>query len=188
MADYVETTEDNGGVHLNSGIPNRAFFLAATAIGGRPEGAGRIWYAALTGASAPTPTSPASRGHRRGRRRARRCGHESVDHVGVDPGASSAGRLGRRPRSRPSRSRSPAPAASPGAGSSGAVDLTATDLRASDVRDLVDRIDFSQLRMGTPQPDRYVYEFRTPTGERVVVQEQDLTDDLRRLASLVLDN
>jgi len=71
---------------------------------------------------------------------------------------------------------------------SGAVDLTATDLRASDVRDLVDRIDFSQLRMGTPQPDRYVYEFRTPTGERVVVQEQDLTDDLRRLASLVLDD
>ena len=39
-----------------------------------------------------------------------------------------------------------------------------------------------------PQPDRYVYEFRTPTGERVVVQEQDLTDDLRRLASLVLDD
>ena len=71
---------------------------------------------------------------------------------------------------------------------SGAVDLAAADLRASDVRDLVDRIDFSQLRMGMPQPDRYVYEFRTPTGERAVVQEQDLTDDLRRLASLVLDD
>ncbi len=40
---------DNGGVHINSGIPNRAFFLAATEIGGQAwEKAGRIWYAALT--------------------------------------------------------------------------------------------------------------------------------------------
>jgi Zn-dependent metalloprotease len=40
---------DNGGVHINSGIPNRAFFLAATEIGGHAwEKAGRIWYTALT--------------------------------------------------------------------------------------------------------------------------------------------
>ena len=26
MRDYVETTEDNGGVHINSGILNRAFY------------------------------------------------------------------------------------------------------------------------------------------------------------------
>ena len=49
MADYVDTQDDNGGVHLNSGIPNRAFVLAARAVGGESwEGAGRIWYAALT--------------------------------------------------------------------------------------------------------------------------------------------
>ncbi len=49
MADYVETTEDNGGVHLNSGIPNRAFQLAAVAIGGdTAAGAGTVWYRALT--------------------------------------------------------------------------------------------------------------------------------------------
>ena len=48
--DYVETADDNGGVHLNSGIPNRAFQLAATSIGGNTwAGAGAIWYAALTG-------------------------------------------------------------------------------------------------------------------------------------------
>jgi Zn-dependent metalloprotease len=48
MRDYVETTEDNGGVHINSGIPNRAFYLAATAIGGNAwENSGRIWYEAL---------------------------------------------------------------------------------------------------------------------------------------------
>ena len=50
MADYVETSDDNGGVHTNSGIPNRAFYLAALAVGGTSwDGAGRIWYAALTG-------------------------------------------------------------------------------------------------------------------------------------------
>ena len=54
MDDYVETSDDNGGVHLNSGIPNRAFQLAAVAIGGTAiEGAGRVWYAALVGDAVP---------------------------------------------------------------------------------------------------------------------------------------
>lgn len=45
MSGYVSTTSDNGGVHLNSGIPNHAFYLAATALGGQAwEKAGRIWY------------------------------------------------------------------------------------------------------------------------------------------------
>jgi Zn-dependent metalloprotease len=48
MDQYVETIQDNGGVHLNSGIPNHAFYLAATEIGGFAwEVAGRIWYEAL---------------------------------------------------------------------------------------------------------------------------------------------
>ncbi|PYY48810.1 M4 family metallopeptidase [Curtobacterium sp. MCBD17_023] len=51
MADYVETAEDRGGVHLNSGIPNHAFFLAATTIGGPAwVGAGQVWWDALTSA------------------------------------------------------------------------------------------------------------------------------------------
>ncbi len=46
--DYIDTDDDNGGVHLNSGIPNRAFFLAADALGGNAwERAGQIWYDAL---------------------------------------------------------------------------------------------------------------------------------------------
>jgi Zn-dependent metalloprotease len=50
MAHYVTTSEDNGGVHINSGIPNRAFALAATDIGGHAwEGAGLVWYRTLTG-------------------------------------------------------------------------------------------------------------------------------------------
>ena len=49
MDDYVETAADSGGVHINSGIPNRAFHLAAIALGGNAwDVAGRIWYAALT--------------------------------------------------------------------------------------------------------------------------------------------
>ncbi|MFI1965146.1 M4 family metallopeptidase [Streptomyces pathocidini] len=50
MDGYVDTTEDNGGVHINSGIPNRAFYEVATAIGGKAwERAGQIWYDVLTG-------------------------------------------------------------------------------------------------------------------------------------------
>lgn len=49
MKDYVTGPEDDGGVHINSGIPNRAFYLAAVAIGGFAwEKMGKIWYAALT--------------------------------------------------------------------------------------------------------------------------------------------
>ena len=48
MKDYVQTADDDGGVHLNSGIPNRAFFLVADALGGHAwEKAGKIWYVAL---------------------------------------------------------------------------------------------------------------------------------------------
>jgi len=49
MKNYVKTTSDNGGVHINSGIPNHAFYLAAIELGGYAwEKAGKIWYIALT--------------------------------------------------------------------------------------------------------------------------------------------
>lgn len=48
MRDYVTTIEDNGGVHINSGIPNHAFYLIAVEIGGFAwEKAGLIWYKTL---------------------------------------------------------------------------------------------------------------------------------------------
>jgi len=48
MNDYVDTLSDNGGVHINSGIPNRAFYITATELGGFAwERAGRIWYVTL---------------------------------------------------------------------------------------------------------------------------------------------
>ncbi|MFT4219446.1 MAG: M4 family metallopeptidase [Microbacterium sp.] len=57
MRDFVETSDDNGGVHINSGIPNHAFHLVATTLGGRAwERAGLIWYRTLTGGTL-SPTS-----------------------------------------------------------------------------------------------------------------------------------
>jgi len=49
MRDYKRVRSDSGGVHLNSGIPNHAFYLTATLLGGKAwEVAGRIWYVTLT--------------------------------------------------------------------------------------------------------------------------------------------
>lgn len=55
MRDYVDLPDDDdpandhGGVHINSGIPNKAFYLVATRLGGHSwEKAGPIWYDALT--------------------------------------------------------------------------------------------------------------------------------------------
>jgi Zn-dependent metalloprotease len=55
MNDYVDLPDDNdprndhGGVHINSGIPNHAFYRVAMALGGHAsERAGGIWYHALT--------------------------------------------------------------------------------------------------------------------------------------------
>jgi len=52
MSRFVQLpdTEDGdfGGVHINSGIPNRAFYLVATGIGGNSwQAPSQIWYAAL---------------------------------------------------------------------------------------------------------------------------------------------
>jgi Zn-dependent metalloprotease len=48
MDRYNTTYLDNGGVHINSGIPNRAFYQVAVDLGGYAwEKAGRIWYETL---------------------------------------------------------------------------------------------------------------------------------------------
>ncbi|MBK4216588.1 M4 family metallopeptidase [Paracoccus caeni] len=48
MDGFVSTSDDNGGVHINSGIPNHAFYLFCNYLGGKAwEVPGRIWYRAL---------------------------------------------------------------------------------------------------------------------------------------------
>lgn len=49
MDHYVRTVKDNGGVHINSGIPNYAFYVTATTLGGKAwQAPGKLWYAALS--------------------------------------------------------------------------------------------------------------------------------------------
>lgn len=186
MVDFVETTDDNGGVHLNSGIPNRAFVIAALAIGGESwSGAGRIWYAALTSglsqdsdfAAFAAATVAAAGGHTAAVK-------DAWMQVGVTGGVTSA-------------PRDPAPTAGTaisvartggfaGLTLEGIVDLDSDDPRVPEVRELVQRIDFRAVAPGDARPDRFVYRFRYASTE-TRVQEPALTPELRKLARLVLE-
>lgn len=54
MAQFETTFEDNGGVHIYSGIPNKAFYLVAKAFGGYSwEKAGQIWWKTMTSDQIP---------------------------------------------------------------------------------------------------------------------------------------
>ncbi len=48
MTQYVSTTKDNGGVHINSGIPNYAFFLFANQASVGKDKAEKVYYRAMT--------------------------------------------------------------------------------------------------------------------------------------------
>jgi hypothetical protein len=200
MADFVHTTSDNGGVHTNSGIPNRAFYLAATALGGNSwEHAGPIWYAALTsgigpdtdfaGFAAATVTAAEA---------------VSADAASAVRGAWEAvGVLGGGATAAPA----PTPAGSTPAGSTtgpatvsvrrsggfagrqvtGEVRLGGDDPRSAEAETLVGRIDLRAVTgLSDPQPDRYIYMF-VIRGDEVTVGEQDLTPELEQLARLVLE-
>jgi Zn-dependent metalloprotease len=59
MRDYVNLPDnddgDYGGVHINSGIPNKAFYLAAKDIGGHAwEAPGHIWYESVRASNVTT--------------------------------------------------------------------------------------------------------------------------------------
>lgn len=57
MRDYVEPMTQNADVHINSGIPNHAFYLLATYLSGHAwDKAGRIWYDALCSGLNPRST------------------------------------------------------------------------------------------------------------------------------------
>ena len=57
MKNYLDTEDDNGGVHINSGIPNKAFYNFAISLGGNAwEQAGHIWYTTLLHELGPNDT------------------------------------------------------------------------------------------------------------------------------------
>jgi Zn-dependent metalloprotease len=190
MDDYVETADDNGGVHLNSGIPNRAFQLAATSIGHNTwAGAGAIWYAALTSGAVGPETDFA--GFAAATIAAAGDHADAVSAAWSEVGVS-AGRS-------PSTPVEPVGSAAAGVvavrrsggfvGSTveGQVDLDGPDDDVvSEVRELVGRIDLAAVAAGLPHPDMYSYVFDLG-GARATVPEQHLTPELRRLAELLLD-
>jgi len=198
MDDYIETTDDNGGVHLNSGIPNRAFALAATGIGGHSwEGAGAIWYAALTGgqvgartgfAGFAAATIAAAGEHADVVREAwETVGVTPTSTVeGPGPGTGSDVGSDAGPLETPARVvRVRRTGGFAGLAADGEVDLEADDPLRDEVRSLVERIDLSGVRPAPSHPDMYVYDFDL-LGSRAVVPEQHLTSELRRLAELLL--
>lgn len=187
-ADYVHTTSDNGGVHINSGIPNRAFQLAATGIGGSSaEGAGKIWYAALTGsgvgpntdfAGFAAATVAAAGAHADVVRQA-------WTTVGVTPATTRGTHLGPK-KLAPSSVGVRRTGGFAGITRAGQLDLDSDDPRVDDVRRLVERTDFAALSQGPAIADAFSYTFSLPEHDEVTVAEDDLTHDLRRLVELLL--
>jgi hypothetical protein len=185
--DFVHTTDDNGGVHINSGIPNRAFQLAATGIGGSSaEGAGRIWYAALTGSDVGPNTSFA--GFAAATVAAAGPHADVVKQawatVGVTPTAGSTRTGTSAPSTTVAVTRSGGFA---GITRTGELDLEGDDPRVNDVRRLVQRIDFMSLCTRSTVTDAFLYTFFLPDHAGVTVAEHELTHDLRRLVELLLD-
>jgi hypothetical protein len=188
MADYVDTQDDNGGVHTNSGIPNKAFHLAATGIGGTSwDGAGRIWFAALTsgigadtdfaGFAAATVTAAEAVSAE-----AADAVRSAWEQVGVTGAAGSSTGSAAPAAGRVAVTRSGGIA---GVRQTGELTL-GDDPRSDEVGSLLGRIDLQAVSRSKPQPDRFVYTFEVD-GQQVVLGEQDLTPDLGRLARLLLD-
>jgi Zn-dependent metalloprotease len=189
MADYVDTADDNGGVHINSGIPNRAFYLAATAIGGDTwEGAGQIWYAALTGGQVTADTDFAGF--------AAATVGAAGDHADVvrqawqTVGVTSGGTTS-------SRAPAPLPAAGvvrvrrtggiAGLTVEGAVDLDEGSARAARVRELLERVDLvAPAEPVATLPDAFSYTVETAGGSLTLPQHA-LTADQRALVEIVLE-
>jgi len=92
MDDYIDTEEDNGGVHLNSGIPNRAFYLVADAMGGYAwEAPGQIWYDTLTGPDLTATTTFAGFARATETAAIARYGQGSPEHEAVRVGWDGVG-------------------------------------------------------------------------------------------------
>jgi hypothetical protein len=188
MDDFVNTSDDNGGVHLNSGIPNKAFQLAAVAIGGSSaEGAGAIWYAALTSGQVRPAATFADF--------ASATIAAAGDHVAE---VTEAWRAVGVTATTPASEQPTAPSGTStsvdvvrsggllGQSVSGSIDLETEDPRVAEVRELVDRIDLAAVSGGTAYPDMYVYLFAILDLAPVAIPERALTVELTRLAQLVL--
>ena len=200
MTDYVETTEDNGGVHLNSGIPNRAFALAAIAVGGASwERTGKVWYDVLTGgqigadadfvAFAEATVAAAARLFADDLTVAEhiRAAWEQVGVLtaeGSAPAAPPADPVAVLPTAAAHRVAVSRSGGFAGVVRAGELDLDG-DPQGAEVRDLLQRTDFSALSAGSPGADRFVYTLAVDDWQ-LTVPEQDLTPELDQVVRIVL--
>ncbi|MFI5622140.1 M4 family metallopeptidase [Nocardioides sp. NPDC051685] len=182
MDDIYDGTDDNGGVHINSGIPNRAFALAAKAIGGSSwDGAGKIWYAALTNGTVTTDTDFA--GFAAATIAAAGEQAEAVTNawseVGVTPASGAPATDGEAPTLvRVRRS-----GGFLGRTKEGVAELAPSVAGVVTVRHLLAGSGAPSKPKGA---DRYIYEFEVD-GRTVVVHEGDLTPELHALADELLE-
>jgi hypothetical protein len=186
MDDFVVTTADNGGVHLNSGIPNKAFQLAAVAVGGSAiEGAGRIWYDALVGGDVPSDAdfatfaaaTVAAAGEHADVVR------EAWAQVGVEPATSGGAPVS------DSRSRLRVERSGGFIGRTESAEVDLDDAGLPDLRDLVTRAGLGAVDASadtTTMPDMYLYTFTLDDQEPVCVPEHRLTSSQAELARRVL--
>lgn len=185
MDDLYDGPDDNGGVHINSGIPNRAFALAAKAIGGNAwEGAGTIWYAALTSGAVTAETDFAGF--------AAATVAEAGDHaeavttawseVGVTPATGNPAPAGDQPA--PTVVKVRRSGGFLGRTTEGTAELAPDDAHISAVRNLA----AGGVAPSKPKgADRYVYEFEVD-GRTAIVHEGDLSPELHDLAVRLLES
>lgn len=206
MDDFVVTEEDNGGVHINSGIPNRAFALAALAVGGYSwERVGRIWYDTLTGGDVTAETdfagfaratvSAAGRLYPGDVTVAQKV-RDAWGQVKVLPEAAPPPAVATVPHPELAAEE---PELSPieakqisvrrtggfaGGVRSAELDLS-SDPQGEEIRRLLRQVNLTQIMSSRPRPDRFVY--TVEYGQvRLTVHEQDLTPELHQVIRLVL--
>src|SRR5687768_366284 len=209
MSNYVVTDTDNGGVHINSGIPSRAFTLAALDIGGYSwEKAGQVWYDTLLNGQVSAQASFESFAQAT-IASARRLFMDDpsvaeqiqaectdvgmltagIDLAGDQSGVVSAPSAG---SDEPTGStEQPATVAVRRSGGfAGTTKVRQLDLDSDpegpEVRRLLMHDGLQPITATRPAPDRFVY--TVEYGEwRFTVPEQDLTPELRRLVQVVLN-
>jgi hypothetical protein len=214
MDAYVETEEDSGGVHINSGIPNRAFALAARAIGGNSwERPGQVWYAALTDGAVSASTDFAGFAQATVDAAARLFAEDTsvaehvtqawqqvglltgtaADAVVTGPAASAPPSEGGEPVTVPGLPREEdddvvavrRTGGFTGTPRFGEVSL-GNDPAGDELRRLLNQISVSGLAPSEPQPDRFTYTVACRSFE-LTVPEQDLTPELTRVVQIVLE-
>lgn len=193
MADYVATSDDSGGVHINSGIPNRAFCLAAIALGGHSwEQAGPIWYRALTGGQVGADTNFSGF--------ARATVAAATELYGGDPQVADRVRQAWDRVGVPSASTGTTGTFGPGSGPqptlairrhggfAGTSRITYVDADSDEgrrLRSLLERLDPAAMSTSPAQPDRFSYTVQYDDRE-FTLAEQDLPAELHQALTALI--